>query len=521
MKTLRILTALALVLPAPALAGPPIDPAKVEATGARAMGELELIGLTVAVVDKDGTVIERQFGLRELGKPETIDADTLWPIESLTKAFTAASLALLVERGKVHWEDPLVQYMPEFDLGDPWVTAHFTVRDLLTHRSGLSLGAGDLLLSPAEGSTPADIIASLKAIPPATGFREKYAYDNVLYVLAGDLVRRIDGRKWEDFVRQELFAPLGMSRCTAMASERLTKSNRITEHAPFPGSDGHEVLNPKMILNDSFYSAGSIGCPVGDMAKWARMWLNNGAIDADHQLLSKESVKELWTLVTPTGTSIPFDETKQKHLSGYALGWFVGDMLGRVVASHSGGSFGATSYLMIAPEEGVATIAMTNTYSSGASSVAQQLMQDMLVARPLPSHDYIADAAKRWTEQQSNVSAIEDSVAPPKGAKAPPVALAGFTGTFRDPWFGEATVSQRDGKLWLDLPHGDMLDGPLNPYDGTRFSALWPERRLMADAFVDFIVEDGKVTGFTMLPVSKETDFSWDFKDLRFVRSGD
>jgi CubicO group peptidase (beta-lactamase class C family) len=520
MKPLSAL-ALLLALPNPAFAGVPIDPAVVEATGERAMGELDLVGLSIAVVDKDGNVIQRQFGVRERGKPAKIDADTLFPIASLTKAFTAAGIGLLVERGKLDWEDPVVKYIPEFDMGDPWVTAHFTVRDLLTHRSGLSLGAGDLLLAPGSDATPQDIIASLKAIPPATGFRESYAYDNVLYILAGELIERVDGRPWADFIRQEFFKPLGMSRCTAMPSERLKRPDRITEHGPFPGSDGQEVLHPEMILGDVFANAAGIGCPAGDIAKWAQMWLNDGMIDANHRLLKEETVKQLWTVVTPISTRFTFGERKQSHLTGYALGWDVGDMLGRIIFSHSGGSYGATAWLMISPEEGVATIALTNAYSSATGAIARQLMQDMLLARPLPSHDYMTDMADRWEKQQANIAAIETSVAPPADAKAPPAPLAAFIGTYRDPWFGEAKVSLRGGKLWLDLPHSDLLDGPLTAFDYARFVARWPERRLMADAYVDFIVEDGKVTGFTMLPVSSETDFSWDFKDLHFTRERD
>ncbi len=521
MKPLFAIAALALVLPRPAAAEAPIDPAVVEATGARAMGELDLVGLTVAVVDKDGNVTQRQFGLRQRGKPDKIDADTLFPIESLTKAFTAAGIGLLVERGKLDWDKPVVEYMPEFEMSDPWVTQHFTVRDLLTYRSGLSLGAGDLLLAPGSDATPKDIIASLRTIPPATGFRDSYAYDNVLYILAGALIERVDGRSWGDFIRQEFFQPIGMTRCTALPEERLRKANRITEHGPFPGSDGHQVLHPEMYLGGAFTFAGGIGCPVGDLAKWAHMWLNNGAIDSDHRLLKEETVKQLWTVVTPISTGIAFDGAAQTHLSGYALGWGVGDMLGRLIVSHSGGSYGATSFIMLAPEEGVATIAMTNAYSGASSAVARQLMQDMLLARPLPSHDYLADTSKRWKEAQASIAAIAASVAPPDNAAPPPAPLTAFTGTFLDPWFGKATVSLRGGRLFLDLPHSDLLDGPLDPYEGARFVAQWPERRLMADAYVDFSVDDGKVTGFTMSPVSKETDFSWDFKDLHFTRSAE
>jgi CubicO group peptidase (beta-lactamase class C family) len=178
---------------------------------ARALKEFEVPGLAVAIV-KDGKVeFVKGYGVRKLGEPAPVDEQTLFGIASNTKAFTAAALAILVDEGKISWDDPVIKHLPGFQMYDPFVTREMTVRDLLTHRSGLGLGAGDLMFFPPTTFTRDEIVARLRYIKPATSFRSKYAYDNVLYLVAGQVVAAVSGKSWDDFIKERIFAPLGMT----------------------------------------------------------------------------------------------------------------------------------------------------------------------------------------------------------------------------------------------------------------------------------------------------------------------
>jgi len=243
---------------------PPISRATIDATVARAMKAFQIPGMAVGII-KDGKLFyAKGYGVRELGKPNQVDADTLFQIGSNTKAFTAAALALLVDEGKIHWDDKVIDYLPQFRMQDPYVTREFTIRDLLTHRSGLGSGAGDLMFFPATDFSRDEIIHGLRYLKPVSGFRSKYDYDNLLYMVAGQIIPVVTGKSWEDFVTEHILDPLQMRPCAASYGRIADRGDVATPHVVING----ELKAIPVVNMDVIGPAGTINCSITGMAKW-------------------------------------------------------------------------------------------------------------------------------------------------------------------------------------------------------------------------------------------------------------
>src|SRR5580765_4087608 len=300
----------------------------------RAMQTFEVPGLALAVVKDGRVVVAKGYGVRRLGDPAKVDEKTLFGIASNTKAFTATALGLLVEEGKIEWDAPVVRYLPAFAMWDPFVTHEITVRDLLVHRSGLGLGAGDLLWWPASTYDRKEIARRLRFIKPATSFRSAYAYDNVLYLVAGQLIEAVSGQSWEQFVQQELLAKIGMAHSTV--------DWREDAQAPLAGTharvDGRITPVAPMTSTNTDPAGGILSC-AEDMAKWLCVLLGNGALPDGGRAFSARTARELTTLVTPIPIRDPDPVLGdlRPNFNGYALGLGVRDYRGRKVLTHTGG----------------------------------------------------------------------------------------------------------------------------------------------------------------------------------------
>ncbi len=226
--------ALCLLFTVPAFAQTPV-PADLDDWVARSMRTFDVPGLSLAIV-KDGKVLAAKgYGVRKLGEATPVDQDTLFGIGSNTKAFTTACLAMLVDEGKIAWDGPVRQYLPDFQMYDPYVSHEMTVRDLLTHRSGMGLGQGDLLFYPPTTYTRAEIIHKLRYMKPASSFRSRFAYDNLLYMAAGQVIPAVTGTSWDDFVRQRIFLPLGMTNSNVSIDSFKSGDNIAYPHSSMDG----------------------------------------------------------------------------------------------------------------------------------------------------------------------------------------------------------------------------------------------------------------------------------------------
>lgn len=499
-----------------AAAGTGIAPAAIDETVARAMQRFDVPGMAVAIV-KDGRLMHAKgYGVRAFGKVEPIDTDTVFQIGSNTKAFTAAALAVLVDEGKLQWDDKVIDHMPQFRLHDPYVTREFTVRDLLTHRSGLGPGAGDLMFYPATDFSRAEIMRGLRHLKPVSGFRAKYDYDNLLYMVAGELIPVLTGISWEDFVEQRVFQPLEMKSCTAN-HDRLPRGINVA--AP------HTVVGGKLLripVEDIrvIGAAGTINCSVRDMATWLLTQLAQGRAPNGRQLFSVARSQEMWTLNTVDEVDPVLTTLLRTHFKGYGLGWEVLDQFGYKRVSHTGGVPGTSTWVAMIPELQLGVLVFTNQDDGSAMQAVGNQILDAYVGAP--KRDFVALLAARAAQQASEAAAAEARVmataSPGKGAAALP--LKAYTGRFTDPWRGDVMVELQGDRLLLKFSRTTRLEGVLTPHVGNVFIARWADRSLNADAFVRFSQDfDGAIEGITMRAVLPTTNFSFDFQDLAFVRA--
>ena len=493
----------------------PISPSTIDATVARAMKAFQVPGMAVGIVKDGKLVYAKGYGVRELGKPAQVDADTLFQIGSNTKAFTTAALALLVDAGKIHWDDKVIDYLPQFRMQDPYVTREFTIRDLLTHRSGLGMGAGDLMFFPATDFSRDEIIHGLRYLKPVSGFRSKFDYDNLLYMVAGQIIPAVTGKSWEDFVTERILDPLQMRSCAASYTRISDRSDVAAPHVVIKGE-----LKAIPVLNmDAVGPAGTINCSINGMAKWLETQLAAGKMPTGQQLFTAERSEEMWSMNTIIPVSPLFTTMYRTHFNGYALGWGVQDVLGYKKVAHTGGVLGSVTWVAMIPELQLGVLVFTNQESGMAmEAVGDQILDAYLKA---PRRDWVEIGTAYGAKRDAAAKTIEDAAAKTESSSgSPSLALAAYAGTYRDPWRGEATVRLENGKLILKISRTDSLEGPLTPYSGNIFIVHWNDRTLNADAFVRFEQGyDAKVAEMTMRAVSPATDFSFDFQDLSFSKT--
>ena len=500
--------------PAPAADLPAgAKPQDIDQLAARIQQTFSVPGMSVAIV-KDGQVLfAKGYGVRAVGKPEKVDADTLFGIGSNTKAFTVAALSMLVDEGKLHWDDKVTDLMPGFRLYDPYVTRELTVRDLLSHRSGLGLGSGDLMLFPPSDFTRAEIIHNLRYLPPASSFRSKYAYDNLLYIVAGDLIPKLTGISWEQFVQTRILDKLGTGCASTLT---LTAGNRNVA-APHVVIDGKLTEVPPD-PSTAYDPAGSIQCNASGMAAWAKLQMADGKLPDGSALFSPARHREMWTPQTIVPVP-PSDGLVQTRFRNYGLAWFLEDYDGTERVTHTGGLIGMVSYVSLLPEQHVGVIVLTNQQSGAAMSAMMQSLLDAFLHQP--AHDWVAVWRKREAEAQQKGDAADqaaETAIKAAGGKAF-LPLDAYVGTYHDAWRGDATVTRQGDKLRLTFSRTKDMAGDMQVMKGNVFAVRWDDKSLKADALVNFRTGmDGAVSGMTMAPLSPTVDFSFDFQDLDFTR---
>jgi CubicO group peptidase (beta-lactamase class C family) len=496
-----------------------ISSAVIDSLVEKTLTTFDVPGIAVAVV-KDGKIIHaRGYGVRSLNTEQKTDAHTLFGIASNTKAFTAGALGILVDEGKLHWDDKVTDYIPEFRMYNPYVTEDFTVRDLLTHRSGLGLGAGDLMFWPDSNNfTKKDIIHNLRYLKQVSGFRTKYDYDNLMYIIAGEVVAKVSGSSWENFIETHILQPLGMTETATSFKTVVNKTNVIDPHAPVDG----KVQVIRRDWSGVANSAGGIYSNITDMSKWIIMQMNNGKYGdgLSKKLFSEDVHEEMWTpqTIIPVHGPSPYNT----HFASYGLGWFLSDVKGYLQATHTGGLAGIVTQITLIPEMKLGIIVFTNQQSGAAFTAITNTIKDSYlgvtgVDRIKQNHDRVvkneAEAAKITGDIWKDIEAQQKKNTSPKDT-------ALFTGTYTDKWFGDVIIYSKNGKLWFESKRSYLLNGEMFPYKGNTFIVKWGDRSLDADAYVQFDLDNtGKANRIKMNAISPLTDFSFDFQDLDFVKT--
>lgn len=483
----------------------------------KTMATFDVPGMAVAVV-KDGKIYHKNtYGVRSIKTQAPVNENTLFGVASNTKAFTTAALGQLVDQGKLDWDTKVADIIPQFQLYDPYVTREFTVRDLVTHRSGLGLGAGDLMIFPAANTTTlSEMIHNLRYLKPVSSFRSKFDYDNLLYIVAGEVVARVSGKSFDEYIRDNFFRPLHMDRSFLSIPRIKADDNRIEGHAPVDGQ--------LEITGDTFTQiatpAGGIYASINDMATWVQAQLNDGKYGAQlkDSLFSKQVHREMWTPQTLIGSGGgPYNT----HFSAYGLGWFLSDVNGYFQVSHTGGLLGIVSQVTLLPELDLGIIVLTNQQSGAAFQAITNSIKDGYFA--IKNEDRIKQYNQRRLagekKEDSIVTAVERNIAKQLKDKAARPILDNYSGTYSDPWFGKVEIEKhKEGLRFKSEKSGD-LQGNMVFYKGTTFVVRWDDRALKADAFVNFNLNtEGKAVGFSMEAISPLTDFSYDYQDLDFRR---
>ena len=476
----------------------------------RGLERLQIPGAAVAVV-KDGKLLfAKGYGVRTLGDTGRVDAHTLFQIASNTKAFTTAALAMLVDEGKLAWDDPVTKYLPDFQLYDPYVTREFTIRDLVTHRSGLGLGAGDLLWFHSNYDR-AEIIHRIRAAKPASSFRSRYAYDNVLYIAAGEIVAAVSGKSWDDFITRRILAPLGM---TESGTRVAVLSSTRNVAAPHGVEKGKLQVVPRDSI-DNTGPAGGIVSNVSDMAKWLLCRLDSGRY-AGGRLFSERQAQVMWSgqTILPIGDPPPPLAALRPDFSEYGLGWFMRNYRGRKLVAHTGGLAGMTSQVMLVPSERLGLVILTNGESSLMSALAYRLLDAFFGAPPT---DWVAAFAQAEQLGRAAADSIVRARASSRDSLAgPSLPLARYGGTYRDDLYGDATITLENGRLVLRFSHSPAFVGDLEHWQHDTFIARWRTAHI-EDAYVSFALRpDGSIEQFKMEAVSPLADFSFDYQDLLF-----
>lgn len=492
-----------------AAGAPPVD---LDAWVARTMKTFDVPGIAVAIVKDDKVVLAKGYGVRKMGDPTPVDEFTTFAIGSNTKAFTTAALATLVDAGKLAWDDPVYQRMPGFVMYDPYVSHEMTIRDLLTHRSGMGLGEGDLLFWPQSTYTRDEIIHKLRYMKPQSSFRSHYAYDNLLYMTAGQIIPAVTGTSWDDYVQQKIFAPLGMTH-----SNVSVKVNREGTDIAYPHSkvDGKLQVIPFGEL-ENVGPAGSINSCAADMAKWVRVQLKRGKLnEGDGRLFSEQRSKEMWTgqtilpVESPTGARAAL----RPNFADYALGFVVQDFRGRKMVWHTGGVGGFVSRVTMIPEENLGVVVLTNAQSDEAfEAITDHVLDYYLGAKET---DWITVFKEMVDKEEADAAEEMKKAEGARDAKSgPSLGLEKYAGVYEDAWYGPITLKMENGGLVMTFDHTPSMIGDVEHWQHDTFKVHW-RMRTIEDAFVTFALNpDGTIESAKMAAVNPLADFSFDYQDL-------
>lgn len=449
----------------------------------KAIKDWDVPGVAIAVIKDDKIVFAKGYGVREIGKPDRVDERTIFAIGSSSKAFTAATIAMLVDEGKLKWDDPATKYLPGFQVYDPVVTREMTVRDLLTHRVGLE--RGDALWHATEYER-SDVLRRIRFLKPSSSLRSKFGYQNIMYLAAGEIIPSVAGKSWDDFTRERIFTPLGMTASSTSISPLASSNNVAAPHSKF--DDKLTAIPYRKI--DNIGPAGSINSNVVDMAQWVRLNLNNGAFEGK-QIISAASIKEMQTPQTIIRLEGTYPRLyPEAHFLSYGMGWFLSDYRGKKLVEHGGSIDGMRALVAMLPEEKMGVVILTNLSGTILSVPLSYRIFDAYLGAP--QRDWSAEMLKTMNGllEQGKTAAAKREAERVKNTK-PSLALENYAGDYQNEMYGDTKVAFENGKL--TLKRGAQFTGDLEHWHYDTFRVTWRDRQL-GKGFINFRLNSaGKV----------------------------
>ncbi len=436
----------------------------------KALKDWQVPGVAIAIVKNDKIILAKGYGVKKIGDPAPVTEKTLFAIGSASKAFTAASVAMLIDEGKMKWDDAATKYLPGFQLYDPAVTRELTVRDLLSHRSGLE--RGDLMWYGSNFSRD-EILQRVRYLKPSWSFRSQFGYQNIMYLAAGQAVAGVTKTSWDEVIKQKIFKPLGMSASNTSIKD-LARVNDVA--APHAKLDNQVVAIPWRDI-DNIAPAGSINSNVLDMAQWVRLHLNEGKVN-NQTVITSGSLKEMhtpqtiirregvWEIISP-----------EAHFMAYGLGWFLHDYKGRKVVQHGGNIDGMSALVAMIPEEKLGVVILTNMNGTMLTEALSFTIFDYFLPPAGAKHDYSAEILKSIKALESAAEKAEKKKEEGRAKDTQPsLALKGYTGTYSDQMYGDAKVTEENGKLVIN--YGGAFKGELEHWHYNTFRATWRDKTL-------------------------------------------
>ena len=415
-----------------------------------ALNTWKVPGVAIAIVRHDSVVYAKGYGVRETGKAAPVDERTMFAIGSSSKAFTAAAVAMLVDSGRVSLDAPATAYLPGFQMYDNYATREITVRDLLSHRSGLARGE---LIWYGSANDRDEILRRVRFLPPSWSFRSQFGYQNIMYLAAGQVVAKVTNQSWDDFIRTRIFQPLGMTSSNTSVTALSGVEDLATPHAIV--NDTVRAIPYRKI--DNIAPAGAINSNVVDMAQWVRLHLNDGKF-AGKQLISKRLMDEMHS----AQTVIKLDPTwnamnPSAHLMAYGLGWFLSDYQGKYLVQHGGNIDGMTALVAMLPEEKFGMVILSNMNGSQLPTAIMLRALDMQLERP--ARDWSAQMKTRADSLMARARAAQTRTAARVPGTKPSLALSEYVGTYADSAYGVVSVTESNGTL--SFAYGPTWRGPL------------------------------------------------------------
>lgn len=444
-----------------------VDVKKIEKYIEKARKDWNVPGMAVGIV-KDGKVVLSQgFGLKEVGKKDKVDGNTQFAIASNSKAFVASCISKLVEDGKLSWKDKVRDYLPYFSLyGNEYVSSEVTVEDLLCHRVGLGTFSGDVIWYKSS-KTPEEIIKRAAHVPEKFKYRDGYGYTNLMFIAAGEVIKTVTGKPWEDFVKKNFLSPLQMNN--TVISIRDLNDNAATPHKP---TLQNGTVPSAWASWDNSSAAGGIISSSSDMAKWMIMNLNGGEWEGT-RYIDKEQQNLLWT---PHNNNKLSEQSKEalpgRHFSGYGLGWGVMDYHGNLVVSHGGGYDGMYSRVMMIPDINLGVVILTNTMEGISTPLSyyivnQYLQKDM--------RDWSSEYLKRARSSNGHKEDVEDRRAKRVTGTKSTVDPTMFLGTYTDPMFGDINITKDGENFRIAFADAPNLGATLAHWHYNTYEIKWDE----------------------------------------------
>lgn len=454
----------------------------------RALKEWQIPGVAVAVI-KDGKIaVMKGYGAQDIQTGIKIDTNTLFMIGSNTKAFTATALAMLESDKKLSLDDKVQKWLPDFKMYDPWVAKETIVRDLLCHRLGFETFQGDFMYFDSD-LTVAEVREKMGKLKPMYGFRSKWGYTNSAFMTAGEIIPKITGKTWAQFIKERIFEPLGMNRSLALSKEILSASNKASAHTVVEG----KLKKIPYGQLDNLAPAGSIASSVHDLSHWVMMQLNKGSYNGK-QVLSGNALNETWTPQSILGNGgVPFN---RGHFALYGLGWFLEEYEGRKIVSHTGGVNGFVTSITLLPEEKLGIIVLTNTDANSFYESLKMEIRDAYLGLPYRNYSKLMLARHNLNEAtQAKEHALKmDTVMMKRAMKMP---LTAFTGTYRHAVYGTMKIEAKEDHLVATFEHHKGRFADLYSLGNDHMYAVFNDP-LYGKKTWPFVVENGKVRSVTV-----------------------